>query len=444
MSNNFGCFSTLILMVLFLMILVACSYTGSNDFEMGAETSQISEQTLLPEGQNPTIYNGTNEINYTATVPSLPISEPTYEPTPTPAPEQELSFVDYWLEQLTLEEKIGQLFMIRLPWQSTSVDARIRRTLEVIPVGGIILFRDNVTSTSQVQTLISDLQNLSPRLPLFMSVDEEGGRVSRLGHIFPDGPTPSALEIGQSGDIARAYEVGQTLAERLLSLGFNMNFAPVADVWSNPTNTVIGNRAFGHTAEEVIPFVSATVEGMQNNGVFAVLKHFPGHGDTNEDSHFELAFQNFGRERFDELESRPFIAGVESNVSGVMMAHISTPEFRHLQNPPLFDFLVPWHENGNLPATFSSYWIRDILRGEMGFDGLVITDALDMRAISDNFDDGQSALAAFLAGADILLMPVNVENAFNAMVEAYHAGVFDRERLNESVRRILTAKEVII
>jgi len=280
-------------------------------------------------------------------------------------------------------------------------------------------------------------------LPLLMSVDEEGGRVSRVGHLFPDGPTPSALEIGQSGNLEWAYEVGQTLADRLIYLGFNMNFAPVADIWSNPANTVIGNRAFGHTAEEVSPFVIATVEGKQNNGVFAVLKHFPGHGDTNEDSHFELAFHNFGRERFLELESRPFIAGIEANVTGVMMAHISTPEFKHLQHPPLFDFLIPWHENGNLPATFSSYWIRDVLRGEMGFEGLVITDALDMRAISDNFDDGQTALAAFLAGVDILLMPVNVENAFNAMVEAYHNGIFTRERLNESVRRILREKEVL-
>ena len=424
------------LLFLFVAFLTACAtyITGGYD--------------VFPI-ETPLIETSTQEYsaNNTSNTNTIPTPQPIIPPLPTPTPEPEiiepeaLSFVDYWLEQLTLEEKIGQLFMLRLPWQTTAVNSNIRNTMEQIPVGGIILFGDNVNSVQQVQTLTADLQNLA-RLPLFISTDEEGGRVSRVGRLFEGGATPPAFEIGREGNPQLAYEMGQLNAERLLSLGINMNFAPVADIWSNPANTVIGNRAFGHTPEEVSLGVVATIDGLQDSGVFAVLKHFPGHGDTYEDSHFQLAFHNHGLDRFNEMESIPFIYGINAGVTGVMMAHISTPEIS--QNPPVLDFLAPWVENGNLPATFSDFWIQDILRGKMGFDGLIITDALDMRALTNYFTDGQIALAAFLAGVDILLMPVNATNAFEALLEGYHTGLFDMTRLDESVRRILTAKEGLL
>jgi len=361
--------------------------------------------------------------------------------------EDESSFVDYWLANLTLEEKIGQLIMPRLPWQTTEVTNITRNWLSDIPFGGFILFGDNVATIEQVQQLTYDLQALA-RLPLLISTDEEGGRVSRVGQLFTTehtyagevlfaGASPAAFDI--HGGQLSAYDIGALNARRLLSLGINMNFAPVADVWSNPANVVIGNRAFGHLAEIVAPYVAETVRGLQNAGVFATLKHFPGHGDTYEDSHYQLAFHNHSIERFWEVEALPFASGIAAGVSAVMTGHISTPQIGG--HTAFFPWMESWVESGNLPATFSDFWLQEVLRGELGFDGLIITDGLEMRALTDHFTCGQIALAAFLAGADILLIPANPAEAFNALLDGYYAGYFCMERLDASVRRILRVKE---
>ena len=381
-----------------------------------------------------------NEIATTEPTTIQPATEPCelslpLQPTEPPAT-VEISFADYWLAQLTVEEKIGQLIMPRLPWQTTEITPSLENWLAAVPFGGFILFTDNVQTIPQTQALIQGLQNQA-RLPLLMSVDEEGGRVARVGRIFDGGPSPAAFDIGLGG--VSAHEVGILNASRLRTLGFNMNFAPVADIWSNPANAVIGTRAFGHTAEVVSPMVAATVQGLQNGGVFATLKHFPGHGDTYEDSHYQLAFHYHDIYRFWEKEALPFIAGIEAGVAAVMTGHISTPNVSGHQ--ALLPWMQPWIDSGNLPATFSSFWLTDVLRGQMGFDGLIITDGLEMRALTDHFTCGQIALGAFLAGADILLIPATPVEAFEAMLAGYHEGLFTRERLNESVRRVLQAKE---
>ena len=408
-----------------LMAFAACA--ESNTLQIYSQEPEYSYQQqpkisadLLPEAE----YIPTSQPNE----PSLLDQEP--EPQLSP-------FVEYWLQNLTLEEKIAQLIMPRLPWQTTTASAGLETWLDTIPFGGFILFGDNVQSIEQVQVLTEALQTQA-RLPLLISTDEEGGRVSRIGRLF-GGATTAAFEIGQSAGLATAYETGRQNAERLQTLGINMNFAPVADVWSNPANAVIGNRAFGHTAPEVSPNVAATVEGLQNGNVFATLKHFPGHGDTYEDSHYQLAFHNHGIERFWEVEALPFIAGIEAGVAAIMTGHISTPQING--HTALLPWMEPWIESGNLPATFSSFWLQDILRGELGFEGLIITDGLEMRALTDHFTCGQIALAAFLAGVDILLIPANPAEAFQALLDGYHNGYFDRARLNESVKRVLRLKE---
>jgi len=362
-----------------------------------------------------------------------------YEPEPILEPEPEISFVDYWLEQLTLEEKIGQLIMPRLPWQTTEVNARLEPWLESIPFGGFILFSDNVQSIEQVQALTASLQ-AQARLPLLISTDEEGGRVSRVGRLFDGGATPPAFEIGRMS-LHYAYDIAMINAERLQLLGINMNLAPVADIWSNPENAVIGNRAFGNTADTVASRVADTVRGLQDSGIFATLKHFPGHGDTYEDSHYQLAFHNHDINRFWAQEALPFISGIEAGVTAVMPGHISTPQVGG--HSALLPWMQPWIDSGNLPVTFSDFWLQTILRGEMGFEGLIITDGLEMRALTDHFTCGQIALGAFLAGADILLIPANPAEAFQALLDGYHNGYFDMERLNESVRRILLLKELL-
>ena len=416
----------MILLFVFFIIPVACTGHDQSPAHPPEYTYQQYHQTsidLLPE----------------LDTPLQPYELPLYKPELQIDPELQLSpFVEYWLQNLTLEEKIAQLIMPRLPWQTTSVNTGLETWLSTIPFGGFILFGDNVQSVEQVQALTEALQ-AQARLPLLISTDEEGGRVSRVGRLFDGGATTAAFEIGQANDLNFAHETGRQNAERLQTLGINMNFAPVADIWSNPANAVIGNRAFGHTALEVSPSVAATVQGLQNGGVFATLKHFPGHGDTYEDSHYQLAFHNHGIDRFWEVEVLPFISGIEAGVTAIMTGHISTPQIS--EHTAVLPWMEQWIESGNLPATFSSFWLQDILRGELGFEGLIITDGLEMRALTDHFTCGQIAMGAFLAGADILLIPANPAKAFQALLDGYHNGYFDMARLNRSVKRILQVKE---
>ncbi|MCL2199932.1 MAG: glycoside hydrolase family 3 protein [Defluviitaleaceae bacterium] len=358
-----------------------------------------------------------------------PETTPTPEATPAPVdaslatdtpPDDALyEAVEYLLSQMTVEEKIGQLFMLRLPWQSLYVNAGTLALFEAIPMGGVIIFGDNVASREQLTALTSDLQELS-RLPLLIAIDEEGGRVSRAGRLFADGVTPSAYEIGAAlYPSVAAFETGLLIGRELVQLGFNMNFAPVADIWSNPANEVIGRRAFGRDAEVVVPLVEAFTLGLHEGGVMAVAKHFPGHGDTYEDSHYALAVFHGDWTRWQMLEGMPFASGINAGVYGVMMGHIATPEIT----------------GDYLPATLSNFWHMTLR--DMGFDGLIITDALEMRALTDHFTCGQIATMAFLAGADILLMPHREQQAFDAMLQAFEDGIFTEARLDESVRRIL-------
>ena len=398
-------------------------------------TTASSDTYPYQSGQGTTSTQG-----YTTPLPTPGIEEYT-----TPSPEAQTSnepsqtddIVAYWLSTLTLEEKIGQLIMPRLPWQTTAMTPTLQSWLDQVPFGGFILFTDNAESLEQVTQLTTDLQSWA-NLPLLISIDEEGGRVSRVGRLFEGGPTQAAFDIGLTGDTQHAYDIAATNANRLRGLGINTNFAPVADVWSNPANQVIGTRAFGHSPSVVSPMVAATVNGLQNNGVLATLKHFPGHGDTYEDSHFQLAFHNHDIYRFWEIEALPFIAGIEAGAAAIMTGHISTPYIGGHQ--ALLPWMQPWIDSGDLPATFSSFWLQDVLRGQMGFEGLIVTDGLEMRALADHFTCGQIALGAFLAGADILLIPTNPVEAFTALVDGYHQGLFTRERLVESVTRILNAK----
>ena len=414
----------------FIILLSALAACGENS-ERGVYTAgyghpQEAESTATPPPP------------YTATPPPTPPTEaPITEASPTPSP---ICEADVWIAGLDLREKIGQLIMPRLPWQTTQVSAATVNWLADYPVGGIILFADNVSTIQQVQALTADLQAAS-RHPLFISTDEEGGRVSRVGRLFADEEfvVQPAYDIGQNSTAMLASMTGQVIGERLLYLGINMNFAPVADLWTNPANTVIGNRSFGSDPEIAGHFVATTVRGLNSAGVLSTLKHFPGHGDTYEDSHYLLAVYPHDRERFDNVEAVPFIRGIEAGAHLVMMGHIATPQ---LQNPtaPLY-WMEPWLTSGTLPATFSDFWVQDVLRGEMGFDGLVITDALEMRALTDHFTPQQIALGAFIAGADILLMPTDIPATFDALIEAYQDGTFDTERLHQSLRRIFRARQ---
>ena len=317
---------------------------------------------------------------------------------------------------MSLEDKVSQLFFVITGDLATGH-----------PVGGVILFSSDIVDEEQLRHFNAYLQEQNPSpTPLFIGVDEEGGpRVARVANSTIEvSAFPHMLEIGNTGDRARAFEVGDTIGEYLSRLGFNVNFAPVADVFSNPANTVIGERAFGAEAGVVSEMVVEVIRGLQGQGVSATIKHFPGHGDTYEDSHYQLAVSYRTLEELREVEFLPFIAGIEEGVELVMMGHVAVPAIT----------------GDYTPATLSREIVQGILRDELGFEGIVITDAMNMGAIVNHYGCGEAAVLFLQAGGDMILMPQNFEEARQGVLDAIERGELTQERINESLRRIFRVK----
>lgn len=379
----------------------------------------------------------------TSTEPSEPeasaIPETTEAAQPVFAETEPAAYPDgisILLEQMTLREKVGQLFIIRpdsldLSLTQEQINASkadgvtemtdaIADALEQYPVGGVIMFSKNIVSPQQIAEFNASLQNAST-IPLFISVDEEGGLVARLAnHSAFDLPRyESAASIETA---AQAYEMGRTIGGYLAAYGFNMDFAPVADVNTNPDNPVIGTRAFSSDAATAAQMAGAMADGLRDAGIIAVFKHFPGHGDTAEDSHSQLAISYKTAEEMQSCEWLPFLeAGSEDCV---MVGHIAVPEL-----------------TGDLtPASLSHQVVNGILRDQLGFQGLVVTDSLAMNAIAGEYTPGEAALAALNAGCDLLLMPNGLQDAFDAVVAAVEDGTYSQQQLDETVRRILQFK----
>ena len=302
----------------------------------------------------------------------------------------------------------------------------MRQNLEQYPVGGIAVFKKNIQDENQLSSLIADFQSAS-KIPMIVAVDEEGGAVARLANheAFSLPKYTSARDIGKTGDPEQARQMGRTIGGYLRFYGFNLDFAPVADVDSNPANPVIGRRAYSTDAQQTAQMVAAAVEGFHEAGMLCTVKHFPGHGDTGQDSHYGTATSYKTWEEMKAMEMLPFEAGITAGADVVMTAHITTPNAT----------------TDGLPASLSYTMITERLCGELGFQGVIVTDALEMNAIKNHFTPAESAVAALRAGADVLLMPSDLRAAFDGVVQAVEDGTFSEERLNESVRRILTLKQ---
>ncbi len=362
-----------------------------------------------------------------------PASSPTPTPTPTPTPEP--SPAERCLAEMSLDEKIGQLFLIELvrlqdvpvegAFSHTVLTDRMRAALEQYPVGGVILFGENLSSPDQLRTLLADLRGALPTTP-FLAVDEEGGKVARLANAPGFGvPKVGPMGgVGASGDPQRAYDACLTIGNYLAEYGFDLDFAPVADVNTNPENPVIGDRAFGSDPALVAKMVPAALDGLHTAGIMGCLKHFPGHGDTADDTHTGQVVLSKTWEELLDCELVPFIAALDKT-DMVMAAHITLPNVT----------------DDGLPASLSHQILTDRLRGELGYDGVIITDALGMKAITQNWSSGEAAVLALQAGADILLNPDDLGAAFAAVRAAVEDGTISPERLDESVLRILTLKE---
>lgn len=338
------------------------------------------------------------------------------------------------LDHMSLEEKIGQMFIANIelldPAETKSYDyqkitKRMKETLKNYPVGGVIFFSRNIKTPKQTKTFIKRLQKVS-KYPLFISVDEEGGEVARIANNPKMNTTkfPSMAEIGATEDEEKAFEVGDTIGKEIHALGFNLDFAPVADLETNPDNPEIGDRAFSSDPELAGKMVAQVVKGLQGQNVSATLKHFPGHGSATEDTHKGYADITQSIKRLRKVEFVPFQAGIEAGVDLIMVSHLAVTSVT----------------DSKTPASMSPLIINEILRNELGYQNIVITDALNMKAITDYYTPGKAAVTAVEAGADILLMPENLEDAFDAIYQAILDGDLDEKRIDESVTRILKTK----
>jgi len=328
--------------------------------------------------------------------------------------------------EMTSREKIGQLFMVG--FMGTSVTPELASFIKEYKPGGVILFSRNLESVGQIVELTNDLQRCSKKSPLLISIDQEGGRVSRLPKGFTIFP-PCEL-LGRCNSSELAYAAAATIAKELKAVGINMNMAPVLDVNSNPDNPVIGDRAFGSTPDVVSEMALVTAAGLQDNKVVACGKHFPGHGDTNADSHKELPVVEAPQERLEAVEFPPFRRAVAAGIATLMTAHVL---YRALDD--------------ELPATLSPAIITNLLREDLRYDGVVLTDDLEMHAIVDHYGVGDAAVRAVLAGCDVLLICKERERevaAFDGIEQAVSSSAISMERLDQSVARIQRLKRRFI
>ena len=370
-----------------------------------------------------------------AGLPQEPAPEPVAPAQVTPAPRTPpLTWAERTLAGMTLREKVGQLMMPfvlgNFAPEGSETHDRIVDVIEQENVGGLIM---SVGSPTEVAVKLNDLQDHS-KYPLLVAADLETGAGFRFRgavhiptNIALGGATtfPSLMAFGATGDPRHAYQMGKVTALEARAMGVHVPFAPVLDVNNNPDNPIINIRSFGEDPQVVADMGVALVRGLQDFGAVATGKHFPGHGDTGTDSHLELPIIQVGRERLDAVELVPFRAAIEAGVKGIMTAHIAVPAI----------------SGETIPATVSRRVLTGLLRNELGFDGIIFTDAMDMLAVSRLFPRGEAAVRAVLAGADVILMPSNVKRAIDAIVSAIDAGRLTEARIDESVGRLLRLKE---
>ena len=329
------------------------------------------------------------------------------------------------IDNMMLDEKIGQLITVGI--DGYSLDDNAKDLIGSKKVGGIILFKNNVNDSNQLLQLINSIKetNSTNKIPIFISVDEEGGRVNRFPKEIK--ALPSNKIVGNKNDSNLAYDIGKDIGYALSSFGYNMDFAPVLDINSNPNNTVIGDRAFSSDKNIVANLGANEIKGFKSSNVICVAKHFPGHGDTATDSHYSLPIINKTIQQLQELEFVPFKKAIEEKVPAIMVSHI----------------LLPNVDNTN-PASMSKVIITDILRKDLKFDGVVVSDDMTMGAITNDYDISEACIKAINAGTDLLLVCHGYDNevkVINSIKEAVNNKIISMDRIDESVYRILYLKE---
>lgn len=392
-----------------ILLLTACSAKGGGT-SMDAESSRDRSASLSAEASTSPL-----------------TKEDSSNPAPSdPSPDSADPTLQSLLSQMTLHEKVCQMLVVT-PESITGVEAvtaagdTTKKALQAMPVGGILYSKPNLRSKEQVKTMLQNTQSYSA-IPLMFTCDEEGGRVNRLMSTLNTTMIGPMLDYKDQG-VEIAYKNACTIASDMSALGFNADMAPVADVWSNPENTVIGDRAYSDDFQQAAVLIASAVEGFHAGGVATALKHFPGHGDTSEDTHYGAVFITKTLEEIREKELLPFQAGIQADSDMVMIGHLILSDI------------------DDQPAPFSHKIVTELLRQELGFDGVIITDGLQMKAMTDFYSDGEIACSAVKAGVDMLLCPANPEEAAAALEDAVKNGDLTESRIEESVLRILKMKK---
>lgn len=407
-----------IALALFMIGIAAAVVIGLRRYttaRQAEEESRQSEQSKLDD--------------YFASEDEIQKPEPPPEPVVELTPEQKLDEIinEAVIEAMPLEDKVAGLFIVT-PESITGVQTAVKagegtkNALAKYGVGGFIYFKQNIKSEEQFREMLDNTQAYT-RYPLFLAIDEEGGRVARLSGSGIGTKVDAAAVIGQSRDPDLAYNSGVTLGNNLLTVGLNLDFAPVADL-SLVENSVIGDRSFGADTVMAGSMVDAVTRGIQSQGVSACLKHFPGMGGVAQDPHKGLSGSDRSEELFRVEEFPVFQAGIDAGVNMVMISNIAAPALT----------------GNNEPCIFSQRLITDILRNEMGFEGVIITDAMNMAAVSDYYASDEAAIMALKAGCDMILMPEDFEKAYNGVLEAVRTGTISEERIDNALRRIYRIK----
>ncbi len=332
---------------------------------------------------------------------------------------------------MTLQEKVCQMFFVTpeelTGYSKVTQSGDVTRTsYEEYPVGGVVYFGTNLVTTNQTTEMIANIQQFARErsgFGLFIGVDEEGGSVARLADNLGTAAFDDMAAYGEEGDSAKAYEIGSAIAADMQALGFNVDFAPCADVLTNEDNTVVQRRSFGSDPELVSQFVSQEVSAFVTSGILCAPKHFPGHGSTGGDTHDGYASSDLNRMDLESCDLKPFQAAIDAGAPMIMVGHMTFPNI-----------------DREHPASLSSVLITDVLRNQMGYDGIIITDAMNMGAITQNYTSGEAAVAAIQAGCDMILCTPNLENAVDAVLQAVEDGEISRVSIDESVVRIIAAK----
>lgn len=429
-------------LILMLMIMATVSGCGNGKSE---QESMATDQTTLDETED----DKNNSVEETEDEQTADTIKEEEESTSQEADEETVNqevdqivtdkaeivgMSNEILQNMTLEEKIGQLFIVNFELLDTrkgdshaftKVTATMREALKRYNVGGVILFSRNIDTPEQTTKFISKLQDFS-KIPLFISVDEEGGEVARIAGNEQMNTTsfPTMQEVGAMGNEEYAYNMGKTIGSEIKALGFNLDFAPVCDVKTNELNTEIGNRSFGDDPKLVADMISQVVKGLQEENVISTLKHFPGQGSTALDSHKGAVDVDSNITELRKGAFVPFKAGIKAGADMVMVSHLSISNVT----------------GSTKPASMTELVLKDILRTELSFEGVIVTDAMNMKSVTDYYTSGQAAVNSIEAGADIILMPENLDAAFNAVLHAVENGKLEEKKIDESVLRILELK----